>query len=66
MDLSMAFCIELNCPGSAALAAGSSNALPAAIGRARPDGSSRELKGELTDCYVYQYAVGKSGVHPAK
>lgn len=50
MDLSMAFCIELNCPGSAALAAGSSNALPAAIGRARPDGSSRELKGELTDC----------------
>ena len=33
---------------SAALAAGSSNALPAAIWRARPEGSSRELKGERT------------------
>ena len=66
MDLSMAFCIELNCPGSAALTAGSSKACPSAIRRACPAGSPRELKVELTDCYVYQYAVGKSGVHPAK
>ena len=37
-----------DCPGRAALAAGTCPARPTAIERARPAGSPRELKGERT------------------